>query len=206
MSRKKTVKTSAKRTSAKSDNNIAAQIEKDFLNLPTQLAGHFNQATDALEQKAAKTKTAITKIDAQIQKLTLTLKAGKTKKTATAKKQAAAAKKALVVAKKHLRDLTKELAIITKSITALTLKAAKMQALKKHLVSFEKSWAKEAKALKKSAKAKASAKKTAAKAKPKKKASPVKAKRSSENTMPTQSTHDTMHDEKHFNSTEQANA
>lgn len=149
MSRKKKAKSAPRSKTAKKSQNIAMQIEKDYLALPQQLAGHFSQTAATLKQKTAKIKASLEKSEANVNKLEKTIQLAKTKKTAASRKKATSAKKTQAKAKQQMRSLTTELSTIEKSIQALDLKHAKMQALRKCLTQFEKEWTKTAKDLKK---------------------------------------------------------
>lgn len=121
MSAKKTKK--VKKTAApKSIGSSVKQLEKDFLQMPNQLATAINKDLAVLKQKQAKLTSAVKKLNAQ------------------AKKRPLSATNA-----KKLATLNKEWDANTRIIAALNDQKAKIVALKQHLKQFQQTWAKKAK-------------------------------------------------------------
>lgn len=159
MSRKKTAKRNAKTPTTNKAFATVQQIEKEFHQVPGQLAGLLNKEIVSLKQQESKLKAALNKASAQVKHSQAQIKsAEKNKHTAAGKKQINAAKKALATASKLHTSLTKELTQLAKTLEAHNTHQAKMNALRKHLSQFGKIWASLAKKAKAKAKPKAKAK------------------------------------------------
>lgn len=145
MSRKKTARRAAKRQSMNNKSSMAQAMEQEFMRTPAKLSAQLNKDILVLKQKENKLKTALNKQKSQAKNSESRIKAAASKTTAAGKKQLKKAKKAHKVLVKNQAALNKQLQSASKLLQAAMDKQAKLMALKKHLMQFEKDWAKGAK-------------------------------------------------------------
>ena len=159
MPRKKVVKRAARKKqpskqATKNSFTPLQKIETDFSEAPARLTEQLTKEVTTLKQKEAKLNTTINKLKSQVSKIEKSVTAAKRTKTKMGKRQLAAAKKALNDTKK---DHTLSISALKETIKAVLdaeIRLAKILALTKAMKQFDKSWAKQAKALKQKAKSK----------------------------------------------------
>jgi hypothetical protein len=145
MARKKNSKRAKLADKSPANASLIKKMEKTLTQTPLKLAKLINKEVSSLKKKQNKLKSTIDKINQQIKKHEKRLVTAAKIDSAAGKKQAKAAQQKLNAALKIQRNLEQQW-----EQTSLPLdKAANMQskfvALNKHLESFEKEWAKQAK-------------------------------------------------------------
>lgn len=178
MSRKKSAKRSAKRQTMTNILATVQKLEKEFIQVPAQLANRLTKEINTHQKQESKLAKALNKASSLAKKAESRFKALVNAKSPSAanKKQVKIAKNAHNDAKQLHAELSKQLQAVTTSIEALLSKQSKLESLGKYLNQFEKEWAKAIRDAKKAAKHKAEAKANAkanakAKTKTKKRAS-----------------------------------
>lgn len=196
--RTKITKSKTKTSKSKSTNLMtsAEKMEKDFRNMPGQIATCYRSELMTVKTQEGKLKNELKKVQANVtnteKKIAAIIKKNSkpnAKVTAASKKAIVAAKKIQVIANKSAKDLANKLTQIHKTLVALDGKQAKFTALGKLLGQLEKEISKKvvktAKPVKQQAKATKSAKPVKA----------VKTKTRKSNKAKSSATHDTMNAE-----------
>lgn len=135
------------------------KIEKEWQDAPSKIVAYLNQETILLKKKQAKIKNAINKLSSKLNQSAQQLKVADKSKNKQKLKQAKSNHAELTKLHKALNNDVEQL---NKLIQITTKKQAKIIALKKYLIQFEKEWIKNSKKIEKIASPK---KKTATKKK-----------------------------------------